>query len=626
MVSLLLLQPLLPNLCSSSQISFKFHRNYSHLPTLFSLSPSKKQSIPNRSLSTITFALAESDSSKSLNQEQTPLLLQEIADSFALPSDYFAQLPSDLRLDLNDAAFDLANGPVIDECGRELGEILLNLSRAWEMGDTSTSSSIASKLPSLSGSLTDNAKSAFGKRLVSSGRRFQSMGQYGQGELQRIAKAMIKTGKLFSATPVTTASEKPEKETRMFKFGELQVALTSDKANIGAAIAFVFGIISWELSLGIQNVPESSLQYANDNALMLAKSLRGALLTVCYSSTVLSMVSVVGLILLGRQLKSKEPVWFDCLRSKILLGLVRSVRNGDPLHYLLRRSIPNQPLKEGGIPLLMLAEKMNNATDKARVKTRKFLSLSDNKVHNLDLPGAHGQRCWGSPFGWTGQYIVMIIHSGGQSLSFVNSGENAWTTLKTHHGGYYRDSDGSYTDVLLFKGALFAVTCEGFLRSCTTHNQTSVIVTHITALQFTGLERVYLVEMAGKLHMVVRIVNADSVVPAQSDHNVNTTFFHVYKLDLFSLRMEWTQLKKLGDYILFLGNNNTSFSIVASDYPGCKRGRIYYTGDYSDIHGRRIGHDMGIFNLETKSFEPLYTGDDAFSWHSPPVWITPTLW
>lgn len=100
-----------------------------------------------------------------------------------------------------------------------MGETLLNLSRAWELADTSSSSTLVSKFPSLVGSLTDNAKtgkyscpcslvfyflilefllkpifilptqSAFGKRLVSAGRRFQSMGQYGQGELQRVSYA-----------------------------------------------------------------------------------------------------------------------------------------------------------------------------------------------------------------------------------------------------------------------------------------------------------------------------------------------------------------------------------------------------------------------------------------------------
>lgn len=209
-------------------------------------------------------------------------------------------------MDLNDAAFDLSNGAVIDECGQELGDILLNISRAWELADTSTSSNLVSMLPSLVGSLTVRQKSALGKRLVSSGRRFQSMGQYGQGELQKIAQAMARTGKLLTATTISSITdEQPKESTRVLKFGDLQVEITPERAYIGAAIGFVFGIISWQVSQGIQSIPESSLEYANNNALSLAKSLRGALLVIFYSSTFLSGFASAGLVLLAAQLKKK---------------------------------------------------------------------------------------------------------------------------------------------------------------------------------------------------------------------------------------------------------------------------------------------------------------------------------
>lgn len=280
-----------------------FHNNPNYIPFKTTSNHSKTLHLSKRL--TIPFALTESDSPKSLQPDLQTLLLQ-LADSFDLPSDYFSQLPNDLRLDLNDAAFDLSNGPVIDECGMELGETLLNLSRAWESADTSTSYALASKLPLLANSLTDSAKSAFGRRLVAAGRRFQAMGQYGQGELQKIAKAVNAAGKLLSASSISaTTEEQPKTETRMFKFGELQVEVTSEKANIGAAIGFVFGILSWQIAQGIQSIPESSLEYANDNALLLAKSLRGALLAVFYSSTILSVFTTIGLLLLGRQLKSE---------------------------------------------------------------------------------------------------------------------------------------------------------------------------------------------------------------------------------------------------------------------------------------------------------------------------------
>ncbi|KAG2696764.1 hypothetical protein I3760_07G074300 [Carya illinoinensis] len=207
-----------------------------HIPCLTSLKPSNTKKPLLYKSPTVPLALTESsDSPKSLEPNNPQYLLKQLADSFDLPQDYFAQLPRDLRIDLNDAAFDLSSGPVIDE----------------------------------------------------------------------IAKVMITTGRLLSAN-TTAVEEQPKDETRMLKFGDLQVELTPDKANIGAVIGFAFGILSWQLSQGIQNIPESSLQYANDNALLLAKSLRGALLALCYTSTILSAFTSVGLVLLGRQLKSKE--------------------------------------------------------------------------------------------------------------------------------------------------------------------------------------------------------------------------------------------------------------------------------------------------------------------------------
>ncbi|KAG6737444.1 hypothetical protein POTOM_058965 [Populus tomentosa] len=305
---LLLLQPL-PTLTSSSS-TLLFLQNQLHSSSLTSLKRPKKILL-SKPLKIPSFALTESSGSPESLDPSPQTLLLELSDCFDLPPDYFQQLPSDLRLDLNDAAFDLSNGPVLNECGKELGEILLNLSRAWELADTSTSRTLASKLPVLESSLTNNAKSGKNRNIqywhLSAGRRFQSMGQYGQGELQKIAKTMITTGKLLSASSISTATDKePKKETRVLKFGDLQIEITPVKANIGAVIGLVFGILSWELAQRIQSSPENSLEYANGNALLLTKSLRGTLLALCYSSTLLSACTTVGLFFLARQVKSKE--------------------------------------------------------------------------------------------------------------------------------------------------------------------------------------------------------------------------------------------------------------------------------------------------------------------------------
>ncbi|CAN6252830.1 unnamed protein product [Urochloa humidicola] len=249
-----------------------------------------------------------STSSSSGGGEEPPVLplLQELADCLVLPPKFLSQLPRDLRLDLNDAAFDLSNGPVLDECGQEVGDLLLNLAKAWELADTSTSNNLAKQLPSMEPYLTCSAKSAFGKRLVSAGRRFQSMGQYGQGELKKIAETMIKNGKLLSTRPVVQSDVQAMKEKRKLKFGELEFELTAEKAIVGAAVGAVFGFISWQLAQGVQGIPDSTMQYANDNALQLAKSLKVALLVLGYTSTGLSLFAALGLLLLAQQINSED--------------------------------------------------------------------------------------------------------------------------------------------------------------------------------------------------------------------------------------------------------------------------------------------------------------------------------
>jgi hypothetical protein len=109
--------------------------------------------------------------------------LQDQADSLVLPPDYLAELPNDLHLDLNDAAFELANGPLKEECGEKFGELLMKFSQAWEKADTWATAELASSFLYFQGSLTENVKFAFGKHLIHAGRCFASMGQYGQGEL-----------------------------------------------------------------------------------------------------------------------------------------------------------------------------------------------------------------------------------------------------------------------------------------------------------------------------------------------------------------------------------------------------------------------------------------------------------
>uniref|UniRef100_A0A0E0K6U0 Uncharacterized protein n=1 Tax=Oryza punctata TaxID=4537 RepID=A0A0E0K6U0_ORYPU len=320
MATAVLRRPLLAAAASSAAFRpSRFHlRRCRYPPPVFAVSSDSPKPVTS-----------SSTGGDSPDEEPVLPLLQELADCLVLPPKFLSQLPRDLRLDLNDAAFDLSNGPVLDECGQEVGDLLLNLAKAWEMADTSTSNNLVKQLPSMEPYLTGSAKSgmdwihitsmavlcpllfalhsvAFGKRLVSAGRRFTAMGQYGKGELKKIAETMSKTGKLLSKRPVVQSEVEAMKVKRKLKFLELEFELTAEKANIGAAVGLVFGFLSWQLARGIQNIPDGSMQYANDNALQMAKSLKVSLLVLGYTSTALSVFASLGLLLLAQQINSDD--------------------------------------------------------------------------------------------------------------------------------------------------------------------------------------------------------------------------------------------------------------------------------------------------------------------------------
>ncbi|KAM3245115.1 hypothetical protein ACQJBY_056439 [Aegilops geniculata] len=240
--------------------------------------------------------LASSSTGGGADPDKEPVLplLQELADCLVLPPKFLSLLPRDLRLDLNDAAFDLSNGPVLNECGQEVGDLLLDLAKAWEMANTEASNNLAKQLPSMAPYLTASAKSAFGKRLASAGKKFQTMGQYGNGEFKKISETMIKIGKVLSKRPVIQAEVEATKEKRKLKFAGAEFELTAQNAYIGAAVGLVFGFFSWQLAQGVQSSPDDS------------QPLKVPLLLLGYTSTALSAAAAVGLVVLALQMNPED--------------------------------------------------------------------------------------------------------------------------------------------------------------------------------------------------------------------------------------------------------------------------------------------------------------------------------
>ncbi|XP_024401850.1 uncharacterized protein [Physcomitrium patens] len=260
---------------------------------------------PNRFLRAAQSS-TDNKNAKDDNLEITKQRLQELSASLVLPANYFERLPSDLRVDCKDAAFALSNGALNDECGEQAGDLLMQLSRTWERCDTSAAAAVAKQLPTLLDKLPNQSSSqSVGRRFVRAGRFFTATGQYENGELLKIGKALTAAGEAFSVgdLPVT---ETPVATTKAFKFGDLQLEITAQKAYFGAAVSVVFGLLSWQLTSGLQNQSDNSLQFANDNAFLLATSLRGALLAAGYFCAVLSALTMVGLLVLASTIGKEE--------------------------------------------------------------------------------------------------------------------------------------------------------------------------------------------------------------------------------------------------------------------------------------------------------------------------------
>ncbi|MCO5580097.1 hypothetical protein L7F22_033963 [Adiantum nelumboides] len=242
--------------------------------------------------------------SRHASYEEKAVLLVDLASFYGWPC-VGGQLGSCFCL-LKDAAFVLANGPVKRECGEVIGEKLLQLSVAWEQGDTQAATLAMEELqyalprePLL--------RNAIGKRLIGAGRRFAGTGSYAKGELQKIAKALTVAGEAMQSADETETKEEPELQTtRMYKFGDLQVEFTSQKCFIGSIIALGFGALSWGLATSVQAIPDSASQHAVDNATLLATTLKGAFLLLGYGCTLLSGFAAIGLLGLGLQLSAKS--------------------------------------------------------------------------------------------------------------------------------------------------------------------------------------------------------------------------------------------------------------------------------------------------------------------------------
>ncbi|KAF5932283.1 hypothetical protein HYC85_028454 [Camellia sinensis] len=218
----------------------------------------------------------------------------------------------------------------------------------------------------------------------------------------------------------------------------------------------------------------------------------------------------------------------------------------------------------------------------------------------------------------TPNYVLMVIHGAAKHLGFWRpGGENSWTVIETR--------DFLYEDVIYYKGQFYALSNQGSIFVWDVGGPNPTVARRVGGIKSELLwyMQPYLVESGAELLVVARYV----IHPGDdTDPTYETTSFKVYEVDL-SKEARWQEINNLGGRALFLGHS-ASISVDASRFfPAIKPNGIYYTDDYMDMYTYQVdnnpggGKDMGVYNLEDGSKEPLNYKGESLSYTCPPAWI-----
>ncbi|PRQ23139.1 hypothetical protein RchiOBHm_Chr6g0258051 [Rosa chinensis] len=131
----------------------------------------------------------------------------------------------------------------------------------------------------------------------------------------------------------------------------------------------------------------------------------------------------------------------------------------------------------------------------------------------------------------------------------------------------------------------------------------------------------YLVEAKERvILMVQRYIKFDYEVGKRV-----TRKFRIFELNLDEC--EWIEKQSLGDVALFVGDNS-SVSVLASNFPTCQPNCIYFNHDRSRAGCEFPPHDFGVYNVVSQSFldpYPTHVKTMVETTDRLPIWIMPTI-
>lgn len=238
-----------------------------------------------------------------------------------------------------------------------------------------------------------------------------------------------------------------------------------------------------------------------------------------------------------------------------------------------------------------------------RLSTRNLKDMRDCFVKKVVLSSSPAKG---------GQFVAVAILHHGNNLAYCRDGDERWRFIE--------EANSYCEDVIYRDGLFYAVNTFGLIAVCDV-NGDSPRVSYIETPRHFGADIQYLVTVGDDLMLVTRHLDSD-FWPELDQTVYRTRVFNVFKL---GNKPRWEWVSDLGDYMIFIGQNS-SFALLASDFPGSMGNRIYYTDDYSDSNYDWFleEQDMGIYRLGDASVEKLpCCSPDFASRSTPPIWLSP---
>ncbi|KAL5569242.1 hypothetical protein UlMin_025817 [Ulmus minor] len=238
------------------------------------------------------------------------------------------------------------------------------------------------------------------------------------------------------------------------------------------------------------------------------------------------------------------------------------------------------------------------------------------------------------PVGNPDDLTIIVIYGGYRQLASIRLGkDNKWTHIT--------DTHIPFDDVVYYNNQFYAITMKGKVLSFDATNPTNLNIKVITEeIPKDNEEKEYLgsrslVESCGELLMVERYSyvfdtgdceNSEDCEDCEDSFDRFTVKFKIYKLSLNGQR--WVEVKNLGDVALFLGDNS-SLSIIASNFDGCLGNCIYFTHDDDTTGYGPLGPcDLGIYSVARGLFNWNFSMNSnviAEMFERPPIWLVPKI-